>query len=158
LDGPVSSLTASSSREAWHRVRTDRTAESGWQRPEQRTRPRPAAAATSWPSVLRWPAPRAGRAVCRRCGARPLRPGRWHVRAVRRTAGRPSGTPGWQRAAEGRAWASALRRRRHRAFQFRQVLIDGGLQDRVSSVEVAMSEVVTHPGDLGPRDCGLGAE
>jgi hypothetical protein len=39
-----------------------------------------------------------------------------------------------------------------------QVLVDGGLQDGVCGVEVAVGEVVSHPGDLLPGDGWLGVE
>src|SRR5258708_25544664 len=38
------------------------------------------------------------------------------------------------------------------ALEVRQVLIDGGLQDRVRGVEVPVCKVVAHAGDLPPRD------
>ena len=37
-------------------------------------------------------------------------------------------------------------------FEVGKVFVDGGLQDRVCGVEVAMGEVVAHAGDLPPRD------
>jgi hypothetical protein len=40
----------------------------------------------------------------------------------------------------------------------RQVVVDGGLQDQVVGVEVAMRQVIAHACDLAPRDAGLGAE
>jgi hypothetical protein len=40
-------------------------------------------------------------------------------------------------------------------FEVGQVVVDGGLQYGVIGVDVAMGEVVTHPGDLGPRDIGV---
>jgi len=43
-------------------------------------------------------------------------------------------------------------------FQVGQVFVDGGLQDRVGGVEVAVREVVAHAGDLPPRDGRLGGE
>ena len=36
-------------------------------------------------------------------------------------------------------------------FQGGQVLVDGGLQDGVCGVEVAVGKVVSHPGDPGLR-------
>jgi hypothetical protein len=44
------------------------------------------------------------------------------------------------------------------AFEFGQVVVDGGLQDQVVSVEVAMRQVIAHACDLAPGDAGLGAE
>jgi len=44
------------------------------------------------------------------------------------------------------------------AFEFGQVVVDGGLQDRVSGVEVAVGQVIAHAGDLAPGDAGLGVE
>jgi hypothetical protein len=44
------------------------------------------------------------------------------------------------------------------AFEFGEVVVDGGLQDRVVGVEVAVSQVVAHACDLAPRNAGLGAE
>jgi hypothetical protein len=43
------------------------------------------------------------------------------------------------------------------AFEFGQVVVDGGLQDQVVSVEVAMRQVIAHARDLAPGDAGLGA-
>ena len=43
-------------------------------------------------------------------------------------------------------------------FEFGHVVVDGGLQDRVVSVEVAMRQVIAHPCDLASGDAGLGAE
>ena len=40
------------------------------------------------------------------------------------------------------------------AFEFGQVVVDGGLQDRVVSVEVTVSQVIAHARDLGPGDGG----
>ena len=37
-------------------------------------------------------------------------------------------------------------------FEVGKVFVDGGLQDGVCGVEVAVGEVVAHPGDLPPRD------
>ncbi len=44
------------------------------------------------------------------------------------------------------------------AFQVRRVFVDGGLQDRVSGVEVPVREMVAHAGDLPPRDGWLSSE
>ena len=44
------------------------------------------------------------------------------------------------------------------AFEFWQVVVDGGLQDGVGCVEVAVGQVITHPGNLAPWDRGLGVE
>jgi hypothetical protein len=44
------------------------------------------------------------------------------------------------------------------AFEFGQVVVDGGLQDQVVGVEVAMRQVIAHACDLAPGDAGLGAE
>src|SRR5215469_6752774 len=43
------------------------------------------------------------------------------------------------------------------AFQLGQVLIHGGLQDCVSGVEIAVSEVLSQAGDLPPWDGRLGS-
>src|SRR2546423_12056362 len=43
-------------------------------------------------------------------------------------------------------------------LQHRQIIIDGGLHDRVSRVEVAVGKVVSHTGDLAPWDRGLSTE
>jgi hypothetical protein len=40
-------------------------------------------------------------------------------------------------------------------FEFGQVFVDGGLQDDVSGVEVAVGEVIAHAGDLAPWNGGL---
>src|SRR5712692_1056608 len=45
-----------------------------------------------------------------------------------------------------------------RPFQFRQVFVDGSLQDRVRSVEVAMGEMIAHAGDLAPGNGWLRGE
>jgi hypothetical protein len=44
------------------------------------------------------------------------------------------------------------------ALEFWQVLVDCGLQDGVGCVEVAVGQVITHPGDLAPGDRGLCVE
>ena len=44
------------------------------------------------------------------------------------------------------------------AFEVGQVFVNGGLQDGVGGVEVAVGEVVAHAGDLPPRDRWLGGE
>ena len=54
----------------------------------------------------------------------------------------------------GRGFGQSL----NSAFQIRQVVLDGGLQDRVICVEVAVSEMVTHACDLGPGNVWLGIE
>lgn len=38
------------------------------------------------------------------------------------------------------------------AFEVGQILVHGGLQDRVCGIEVPVGEVVAHAGDLPPRD------
>ncbi len=43
-------------------------------------------------------------------------------------------------------------------FQWREVFVDGGREDGVGGVEVAVGEVVAHSGDLAPRDLRLGCE
>jgi hypothetical protein len=45
-----------------------------------------------------------------------------------------------------------------RAFEFWQIVVDGGLDHRVVYVEVAVSQLIAHTRDLGPRDGGLGIE
>ena len=39
-------------------------------------------------------------------------------------------------------------------FEFWQVVVDGGLQDGVGCVEVAVGQVITHPSDLAPGIAG----
>lgn len=46
----------------------------------------------------------------------------------------------------------------HDPFEGGQIVIDGGLQDRMGRVEVTVGEVVAHPGDLPPRNAGLGGQ
>ena len=41
-----------------------------------------------------------------------------------------------------------------RVFEFWQVVVDGGLQDGVGRVEVAVGQVIAQAGDLTPWDCG----
>jgi len=43
-------------------------------------------------------------------------------------------------------------------LEFGQVVVDGGLEHLVAGVEVAVSQVVAHAGDLAPGDGGLGVE
>jgi hypothetical protein len=38
-----------------------------------------------------------------------------------------------------------------RALELGQILVHGGLQDRVCGIEVPVGEVVAHAGDLPPR-------
>ena len=42
------------------------------------------------------------------------------------------------------------------AFEFGQVVVDGGLQDHMVGVEVAVSQVIAHARDLGPGGCRAG--
>ena len=51
-----------------------------------------------------------------------------------------------------------LRHRLDSAFEFGQVVIDGGLQNRVVCVEVTVSQVIAHARDLGPGDARLRTE
>lgn len=44
------------------------------------------------------------------------------------------------------------------AFEFGQVVVDGGSQDRVVGIEIAVRKVIAHARDLAPGDAGLGAE
>jgi hypothetical protein len=44
------------------------------------------------------------------------------------------------------------------AFEFWQVVVDSGLQDGVGCIEVTVGQVITHPADLAPGDCGLAVE
>jgi uncharacterized membrane protein len=44
------------------------------------------------------------------------------------------------------------------AFELGEVFVNGGLQDGVRGVEVAVGEVVAHAGDLPPRDRWLRGE
>lgn len=43
-------------------------------------------------------------------------------------------------------------------FKFGQVVIDGGLQNRVVCVEVTVSQVITHACDLRPGNIWLGTQ
>lgn len=51
-----------------------------------------------------------------------------------------------------------VRDRGDRLFEFGEILVDGGLQDRMGSVEVSVGQVVAHPCDLLPWDAGLSGE
>ena len=44
------------------------------------------------------------------------------------------------------------------AFEFRQVVVDGGPHDRVIGVEIAVRQAVAHACDLALGDAGLGDE
>jgi hypothetical protein len=48
--------------------------------------------------------------------------------------------------------AQALAQPIDRLLQVGQIMVDGGLQDRVGCVEVAVSQVIAHAGDLAPGD------
>jgi hypothetical protein len=51
-----------------------------------------------------------------------------------------------------------LGKRLDRTFKFRQVIVDGALQNRVIRVEVTVSQVITYASDLRPGDTWLGTQ
>jgi hypothetical protein len=66
----------------------------------------------------------------------------------------------WRRSIGGRSGSSgvAVAQTFDGGRQRRQVVLDGGRDDRVARVEVAMSQVISHSRDLCPWDFRLSAD